>query len=89
MILSNTWKIMALQDLSNMEKDEPQYAYMCKRDWNYHVPYDMRGRNIYFTEKDLIRERECVRTGGCGIVKIEIKFVEVIKETGEEIYEDD
>ena len=72
-----------------MEKDEPIHANMCKCDWNYYVTYDMRGRNIYFTEKDLIRERECVRAGWCGIVKIEIKFVEVIEETCEEIYEDD
>lgn len=71
-----------------MEKDDPQYAYMCLRDWDYHVPNDMRGSHIYFTEEDLIRERECVQSGGCGIVKIEIKFVEVIRETDEEIYED-
>jgi len=63
-------------------RDEPIYAYMCLTDWDLHVPYDAHGCQIYFTEEDLIKSRPCVTEGGCGIAKIELKLVEIVKEDG-------
>ena len=61
-----------------MMEDECVKAYMCKTDWEHHVPDDDRGCHIYFTKEDAIGERKCIK--GCGLVELEIKYVKTILE---------
>ena len=56
--------------------NEKTKVYVCKTDFDYHIPDDMHGIQIYFTEKDLRRDRECVAE--CGVVEMEIEFSKVI-----------
>jgi len=59
-----------------MNKDEKIKAYMCKTDFDYHIPDDINGVDIYFSKQDLINNRPCVKD--CGIVEIEVSFSKVI-----------
>ena len=51
-------------------------AYVCQTDWDFHFPDDIAGVTIYFSEKDIKRERKCVEE--CGIVKVKVSFEEVV-----------
>jgi len=53
-------------------------VYLCKTDYDYHIPDDINGINIYFSEKDLRKNRKCVET--CGIVSCTLEFDNIIQE---------
>jgi len=51
-------------------------AYICKTDWDHHIPDDPNGIEIYFSEADLRKNRLCVDE--CGLVKLKITLEEVL-----------
>lgn len=53
-----------------MKKNNIIEIYMCKTDYQYHIPDDMHGVNIYFSEESIKKNRKCVES--CGIVKLKL-----------------
>lgn len=58
--------------------DENSTGYMCKTDFDYELGNAVGGTTIYPSENDLRRHRKCV--DGCGIVKVEVRLVEVVQQ---------
>ena len=61
-----------------MSKKNKTTVYICKTDYDYHIPDDINGIKIYFSEKHLRADCPCVKQ--CGIVKATLEFEEVIHE---------
>jgi hypothetical protein len=59
-------------------KREPVEGYMCRIDWEYEIGNASGGTRVYASIEDLKRDHECADE--CGIVKVEVRFVEVIAE---------
>lgn len=59
-----------------MEKDDDVFVYVCKTDYDYHIPDDWNGIDIYFSEKSIRTHRKCVKE--CGIVKMKLTFEEIV-----------
>jgi len=57
-----------------MKKDEEVEVYLCRTDFNLHIPDDMHGIRIFFSEKNIKNAMKCVKD--CGIVKCKLSFVE-------------
>jgi hypothetical protein len=57
-----------------MKKNEEVEVYICKTDFDYHIPDDKYGIRIFFKKEDIEREQGC--TEECGIVKCKLSFVE-------------
>lgn len=51
-----------------------KYGYMCKTDFDYELGEASGGVEVYRTEEDLMKHRECWEE--CGIVKVKIEEVE-------------
>lgn len=61
-------------------------VYICKTDYEYHIPDDIQGITVYFSEKSIREERKCVKS--CGIVKMKLTFESVVQK-GSGCYRDD
>ena len=72
--------------LDSNNKVQEVEVYVCKTDYNYHIPDDIQGITVYFSEKDIREERGCVSS--CGIVKMKLTFDSVVQK-GKGIYTDD
>lgn len=59
-----------------MSGEEPKYGYMCATDFNWEVGEALGGTTVYASVEDLKHNRKCVEQ--CGIVKVEVKLVEVV-----------
>lgn len=57
-------------------------AYMCKVDYDYHLEEDLYPVRVYKSVKNIKHHLKCVKT--CGIVKVEIKLTEIVKEPNNE-----
>jgi hypothetical protein len=53
-------------------------CYMDKTDWDYELGEALDGNKLYPSIEDLEKNQDCVKSGGCGIVKVEVKLVEVV-----------
>lgn len=53
-----------------MKKSNIIEIYMCKTDYDYHIPDDICGVNIYFSKESIKKHRECIKS--CGIVKLKL-----------------
>lgn len=62
--------------MSNFNEKE---GYMCLTDYEWHLEGDELGAIVYPSVKALEAARSCVRDE-CGIVKVKIQLVEVIKD---------
>lgn len=61
--------------------------YLCKTDFDYHIPDDVNGVNIYFSEKAIHKCRECVKY--CGVVKLKLDLdtMEIVSKPQKEDYD--
>lgn len=59
---------------------EPKTAvgYMCKTDWDEHVPDDYGGWRVYPSMESLKSHAKCT-TMGCGVVKVSMKLEQIIE----------
>ena len=57
--------------------NESAYVFMCKTDFDYELGLAEGGVQVYFSIEDLKRCRPCVED--CGIVKVEVRLLEVIQ----------
>lgn len=55
---------------------------MCKVDYDYHLEEDLYPVRVYKSVKNIKHHLKCVKT--CGIVKVEIKLTEIVKEPNNE-----
>lgn len=62
-----------------MSKDRPRIAYIDSVDWDYELGEALGGTVLYESPEDCKEERPCMRDGGCGIYKVEVRFVEEIQ----------
>ena len=53
---------------------------MCLTDYEFHLDGDFSGATVYPSLKALQENKHCVAAGECGVVKVSIKIVEVIKD---------
>lgn len=54
-------------------------GYMCKTDFEHELQESYSGAYVYSDIEDLIESKPCVEH--CGIVKVEVNLVEVIKDS--------
>ena len=59
-----------------MKKNKEVEVYICKVDFDYHIPDDKHGIKVFFSKEDLEKNYGCVKE--CGIVKAKLQFVEEI-----------
>lgn len=57
---------------------QPRIGYMCKTDFDHELGQAAGGNQIYPSIQDLKRNRRCADE--CGIVKVEIRFLDVEQE---------
>lgn len=57
--------------------NKPIEGYMCKTDFDFELGIASDGIEVYSSIEDLKEWRPCVE--GCGIVKVEVRLVEVIQ----------
>ena len=65
--------------------NEPIEVYMCKTDFDFELGLAAGGNQVYSSIEDLKRCRPCVE--GCGIVKVEVRLLEVIQPENFEVKE--
>ncbi len=59
-------------------------GYMDLTDWDYELGEALGGNKIYPSIEDCIENNKCIDE--CGIIKVEIRAVEVIQERNESNY---
>lgn len=57
--------------------DEPKVCYMDMVDWQHELGYASDGTRVFPSVEDLKRFATCWER--CGIVKVEIRFIEVVE----------
>lgn len=62
--------------LNRNNKVQEVEVYVCKTDYDYHIPDDVQGITVYFSEESIREERDCVEN--CGIVKMKLTFDSII-----------
>jgi len=58
---------------------DPVICYMDETAWTHELGFDKHGTTLYLNVEDLERKNECVKIKSCGIVKVEVKFLEVVR----------
>lgn len=53
---------------------------MCLTDYEFHLDGDFKGAPVYPSLKALQENKHCVTAGECGIVKVSIEIIEVVKD---------
>lgn len=64
-------------------KPRPEKAIRCFMDgidWQHHLGADAKGTPLFPSERSLLEGRTCIAEGGCGIVEIEVKLVQWVRE---------
>lgn len=73
-----------------MSEGKETIGYMCKVDFDHELGAAKGGNVVYPSVEDLRENRNCVNSGGCGIVKVKVVGIEVIAEDNfEQYYEQD
>ena len=54
-------------------------GFMCKVDWDHELGTALGGTNIFVSQADLIANKKC--TDECGIVEVEIRLKQVVRES--------
>ena len=63
-----------------LNEHEDLELYMCKTDFELELGLAAGGVSVYSSIEDLEEHRKCVKEGGCGIVKVTMELVEVIRD---------
>lgn len=63
-----------------MMQREPRYAYMCETDYLHELGDALPDTRLYPSVEALQKTRECCGSkGACGIVKVEVRQVELVR----------
>ena len=62
--------------------EDTKFGYMCKTEFDWEIGETTGAYGIYATVEELKDKCKCVKS--CGIIKVAISFVEVIKQEDKE-----
>ena len=79
--MTQAMKSLSDYDYREWKNKRAIIGYMDLTDWDHHLGEDSAGSKVYPGIDDCIKDNKCIDE--CGIIKVEIRAVEVIQERNE------